>query len=110
MSFLVPANASVLARASASFSTNSRDIRIFMAASLLRCWLRSPWDCTTSPVGRCVMRTADSVLFTCWPPAPPARMVSMRRSSGPISTLMVLSTIGRTITDENEVWRRALAS
>ena len=23
------------------------------------------------------MRTADSVLLTCWPPAPPARMVSM---------------------------------
>ena len=22
------------------------------------------------PVGRCVMRTAESVLFTCWPPAP----------------------------------------
>jgi hypothetical protein len=37
---------------------------------------------TTVPVGRCVMRTADSVLLTCWPPAPPARMVSMRRSPG----------------------------
>ena len=28
---------------------------------------------TTMLVGRCVMRTAESVLFTCWPPAPDAR-------------------------------------
>jgi hypothetical protein len=25
---------------------------------------------TTSPVGRCVMRTAESVVFTDWPPGP----------------------------------------
>ena len=30
-------------------------------------------DETTMPVGLCVMRTAESVLFTCWPPAPEAR-------------------------------------
>ena len=41
----------------------------------------SPWPCcgaasglpasiTTMPVGRWVMRIADSVLLTCWPPAP----------------------------------------
>ena len=45
-------------------------------------WLRSSWQIATMPVGRCVMRTAVSVLFTCCPPAPPARIVSMRRSSG----------------------------
>ena len=28
------------------------------------------WHCTTSPVGRCVMRTALSVVFTLWPPGP----------------------------------------
>ena len=34
---------------------------------------RSFWHWTTMPVGRCVIRTAESVLFTCWPPAPLAR-------------------------------------
>ena len=31
---------------------------------------RSFWHETTIPVGRCVIRTAESVLFTCCPPAP----------------------------------------
>src|SRR5665647_3297113 len=31
---------------------------------------RSFWHCTTMLVGRCVMRTAELVLFTCCPPAP----------------------------------------
>ncbi len=34
---------------------------------------RSFWHCTTIPVGRWVIRTAESVLLTCWPPAPLAR-------------------------------------
>ena len=34
---------------------------------------RSFWHWTTIPVGTCVIRTAESVLFTCWPPAPEAR-------------------------------------
>ena len=33
------------------------------------------------PVGRWVMRTAESVVLTCWPPEPEARIVSMRMSS-----------------------------
>ena len=37
------------------------------------------------PVGRWVMRTAESVVLTCWPPEPEARMVSMRMSSARIS-------------------------
>ena len=37
------------------------------------CCERSLWHCTTMLVGRCVMRTALSVLLTCWPPAPDAR-------------------------------------
>ena len=41
------------------------------------------WMATTTPVGRCVMRTADSVVFTCCPPAPDARYTSMRRSWPP---------------------------
>ena len=36
-------------------------------------WERSFWTLTTRPEGRCVSRTAESVLFTCWPPAPLAR-------------------------------------
>ena len=37
------------------------------------CWERSSWHSTTIPVGRCVTRTAESVLLTCWPPAPEER-------------------------------------
>ena len=44
-----------------------------MACALFLCWLRSSWHSTTVPVGRWVMRMAESVLFTCWPPAPEAR-------------------------------------
>ncbi|GIX14962.1 MAG: hypothetical protein KatS3mg118_2921 [Paracoccaceae bacterium] len=53
---------------------------MFIAISRLRCWLRSCVEATTMPVGRWVMRTADSVLLTCWPPAPEARKVSILRS------------------------------
>ena len=34
---------------------------------------RSCWLATTMLVGMCVMRTAESVVLTCWPPAPEAR-------------------------------------
>ena len=46
---------------------------IFMARSLFLCWERSFWQPATMPVGRWVMRTAESVVFTCWPPLPPER-------------------------------------
>ena len=46
---------------------------ICMARSLFWCWLRSFWQLVTIPVGRWVMRTAESVTFTCWPPAPEER-------------------------------------
>jgi len=36
-------------------------------------WLRSSCIATTSPVGLCVIRTAESVVFTPWPPGPLAR-------------------------------------
>ena len=35
------------------------------------CCERSFWHWTTMPVGMCVMRTAESVVLTCWPPLPP---------------------------------------
>ncbi len=36
-----------------------------MAVERFLCWLRSLWHAATMPVGTWVMRTADSVLFTC---------------------------------------------
>ena len=50
------------------------------ACALFLCCERPAWQTTATPVGMCVSRTADSVLLTCWPPAPPERMVSMRTS------------------------------
>ena len=44
-----------------------------MAFALFWCWLRSFWQDTTIPVGKWVRRTAESVLLTCWPPAPDER-------------------------------------
>src|ERR1051326_5555742 len=40
----------------------------------------SSWHDTTTPVGRWVMRTAEYVVFTDWPPGPEEQNVSMRRS------------------------------
>ena len=74
------------------------------------CWLRSFWQRTTMPVGMCVMRTADSVLFTCWPPAPPARMVSILMSDSASSSSASSSTSGVTSTEAKAVWRRAWLS
>ena len=60
------------ARSRSCFSSSlARSIAI--AVARLEDWERSFWHCTTMPVGRCVMRTAESVLLTCWPPAPEAR-------------------------------------
>ena len=44
-----------------------------MATSLFWCWLRWFWQLTTMPVGSWVIRTAESVTLTCWPPAPDDR-------------------------------------
>src|SRR6266480_2854714 len=54
----------------------------------------------------CVMRTADSVLLTCWPPAPEERYTSVFRSAGLISISISSSTSGEMNTEANEVWRR----
>ena len=45
------------------------------AICLLRYWLRSSWQITTIFVFLCVIRTALSVLLTCWPPFADARNV-----------------------------------
>ena len=41
-----------------------------MALALFLCWLFSSWISTTRPVGRWVIRTAESVVLTDWPPGP----------------------------------------
>ena len=56
------------------------------------------------------MRTAESVTFTCCPPAPDERYVSMRKSLASISGASVASSAGTTSNDANAVCRRALAS
>ena len=43
-------------------------------------WLRSSELCTANPEGIWVTLQAESVLFTCWPPAPLARMNSNFKS------------------------------
>ena len=44
------------------------------AVARFLCCERSCWQATTMPVGIWVMRTAESVVLTCWPPAPDERI------------------------------------
>ena len=44
-----------------------------MAFSRFCSWERSSWHATTIPVGLWVIRTAESVVFTDWPPGPEDR-------------------------------------
>src|SRR5690348_17556645 len=83
---------------------------MFQAAERFLCCERSAWTTTAIPVGIWVRRTADSVLLTCWPPAPPERMVSVRTSDSLMSMTMRSSITGKMPTLANEVWRRALES
>ncbi|MNT76497.1 hypothetical protein D3C72_2155080 [compost metagenome] len=76
-----------------------------MAVSRFCSWLRSFWQLTTVLVGRWVMRMAVSTLFTFWPPAPPERKVSMRRSLGSMSRSMSASISGITSTPAKAVCR-----
>ncbi len=61
-----------------------------IADSLFCSWLFSFWQHTTMPVGRCVIRTAESVVLTDWPPGPDERNTSIRRSFGSIVHVDVL--------------------
>ena len=67
-----------------------------MAVARFINWLRSLSQATTMPVGKWVKRTAESVLLTCWPPFPPERYVSTRKSLGSILTSIVSSKTGNT--------------
>ena len=73
------------------------------ACSLFCSWLFSFWQLTTMPVGTWVIRTAESVVFTLWPPGPLERNTSMRRSFS--STLTsTCSASGMTSTPAALVW------
>ena len=80
-----------------------------MAVSRLRSWERSFWHCTTIPVGRCVIRTAESAVLTPWPPGPDERKTSTRISSSRTAT-STSSTSGITDTEAKLVCRRFWAS
>ncbi len=56
-----------------SSSSYNLAFSIAIASARFLCCERSVWHCTTMLVGRWVMRTAESVLLMCWPPAPDAR-------------------------------------
>ncbi len=64
------------------------------------------------PVGRCVIRTAESVVFTDCPPGPVERYTSIRRSFGSISMSSSEESSSSGITSRlaNEVCRRFCAS
>ena len=79
------------------------------AVSRLRSWERSFWHATTMPVGRCVMRTAESAVLTPCPPGPDERYTSTRISSSRTTT-STSSTSGITATDAKDVCRRFEAS
>ena len=68
------------AAAPACARSSSRARRIFSAFALFLCCDFSSWQVTTRPVGRCVTRTAESVVLTLWPPGPEERYTSMRSS------------------------------
>ena len=69
---------------------SSRARRMRSACSLFCSWLFSFWQLTTMPVGTWVIRTAESVVLTLWPPGPLLRNTSMRRSCSSIWTSIVL--------------------
>src|SRR5262249_679596 len=75
------------------------------ACSLFCSWLFSFWQDTTIPVGRWVIRTAESVVFTLCPPGPEDRNTSTRRSAGSMVT-STGSASGSTSTPAAEVWIR----
>ncbi len=68
-------------------------------------WLFSSCMATTMPVGRWVMRTAESVVLTDCPPGPDERYTSMSRSLGSMCT-SISSASGSTVTVADDVCTR----
>ena len=63
---------------------------------------------TTMPVGMWVIRTAESVVFTDWPPGPEERKTSTFSSDSGISMWSVVSMRGMTSTAAKDVLAAAL--
>src|SRR5437879_6552930 len=80
-----------------------------VAVSRLRSRERSFWHWTRVPVGRWVMRTAESAVLPPWPPGPEDRKTSTRISSSRTLT-STSSTSGTTEADAKLVCRRREAS
>ncbi len=78
-------SADAWAAASASAWACSRDRSTSIARARFCSWERSFWQLTTMPVGRWVIRTAESVVLTLCPPCPEERKTSTRRSFSSIS-------------------------
>ncbi|MNH38883.1 hypothetical protein D3C79_999780 [compost metagenome] len=74
-----------------------------IALALFLCCERSSWHSTTMPVGKWVIRIAESVVLTCWPPAPEERKVSIFKSPALISGNSASGTSGITATVQAEV-------
>ena len=74
-----------------------------MAAALFWIWDFSSCMETTIPVGTWVMRTAESVVLTDWPPGPDKRKTSTRMSASGTSMWSVCSMRGMTSTAAKEV-------
>src|ERR1039458_2563649 len=72
-SWASPFSRAISSRRRRSSSSTSLERSMAISSALLEDCERSFWHCTTIPVGLCVIRTAESVLLTCWPPAPLAR-------------------------------------
>ena len=53
-----------------------------------------------------MIRTAESVVFTDWPPGPDERLTSIRRSLSSSISISFSSASGRTTTVAVEVWIR----
>ena len=86
-------------RSSRRERSTSMALSLFCSCDFWSCWL------TTMPVGRCVMRTAESVVLTLCPPGPDERKTSMRRSLSSMRT-STSSASGSTATVAAEVWMR----
>ena len=56
------------------------------------------------------MRTAESVVFTDWPPGPDERLTSIRRSFSSSISISTSSASGMTTTVAVEVWMRPVDS
>src|SRR5256885_15643481 len=69
----------------------------------------SSWQLTTVLVGMCVIRTAEYVVLTDWPPGPEEQNVSIRKSLASI-LISTSSASGRTATVTAEVCTRPCCS